>query len=117
MATPSTSTSPAVIGPASAKNCSNCGQCGHTVSTCFSPGGGMEGQRDMYKKDKGKVVAMLLASLDDTFALSDEKLQIPDNTFIDPNPPTLNDNLIIPHMSFSSVHEHNQNINRDLYPF
>jgi hypothetical protein len=75
----------------------------------------MEGQRDMYKKDKGKVVTMLLASLDDTFVLSDEEVQVLDDTFIDPAPPTLDDNLIIPHMLSSSVHEHNQNIECDLY--
>jgi hypothetical protein len=104
------------------KTCSNCGRRGHTVPTCFSPGGGMEGQRDVYKKDKGKVVAMLIASLDDAFTLADEEPlpQVPDDTFLDPDPSTLDDIPIIQHTDpltmSSSVIEPNQNIERYLYP-
>jgi hypothetical protein len=81
----------------------------------------MDGQRDLYKKDKGKVVAMLLASLDDAFAMSDEEVQAQDNTIINPDPPALDDISIIPRTDLlsttsSSVFDHNQNIERDLYP-
>jgi hypothetical protein len=76
-----------------AKTCSNCGHYGHGAPTCFSPGGGMEGQRDVYKQDRGKIVAMLIASLDDAFTLSDDELplQILDDTSINPDSSTLDD--------------------------
>jgi hypothetical protein len=73
----------------------------------------MEGQQNLYKKDKGKVVAMLLASLDDTFTLSDEEIISPqamDDSSLDPIPPTLDDIHIVTHMeqptlSLLSVHD------------
>src|ERR1700678_4661287 len=64
---------PPSVGSGTAKTCSNCGCRGHSVPTCFSPGGGMEGQRDIYKKDRGRFVAMFLTSLDDAFNLPDEE--------------------------------------------
>jgi hypothetical protein len=75
----------------------------------------------MYRKDKGKVITMLLASLDDAFALLDNKLQLPNDTFVDPDPPTLDNVSIISHTDHlsivsSSVYDQNQNITHDLYP-
>jgi hypothetical protein len=81
----------------------------------------MEGQRDVYKKDKGKVVAMLPALLDNAFGLSDDEPQISDDTSLEIHDPPILDNVhIIPHMahqsvSSSSIHEHNENIEHDLY--
>jgi Reverse transcriptase (RNA-dependent DNA polymerase) len=114
--TPTVTTSAPNIGSGTTKICSNCGR--HITTTCFSPGGGMEGQRDVYKKDKSKVVAMLIASLDDAFSLSDEESLPP---VLDDPSPTLDDIHMILHTtsfstSSSSVHDHNQNIDRDLYP-
>ena len=50
----------------SSKQCSNCGRSGHWVTTCFESGGGMEGHQAEFWRDKHKVVAMLLASLEDS---------------------------------------------------
>jgi hypothetical protein len=63
--------------------------------------------------DKGKVVAMLLASLDDAFTLSDEEIISPqamDNSSVDPIPPTLDNIHIVTHTeqptsSSPSVHD------------
>src|SRR5271168_4432646 len=57
--------------PYSLKLCSNCGRKGHLAPTCFEPGGGMEGRQADFKRDLNKVVAMLLADLDESLA-SDE---------------------------------------------
>ena len=53
----------------SSKTCSNCKsrglRCsGHTVDTCFQPGGGMEGRRDEYLNNRGKIHAMFADCLD-----------------------------------------------------
>jgi hypothetical protein len=119
---PSATLPTGTVGSRNVSNCSNCGHRGHTITTCFSPGGGMEGQRNVYKKDKGKVVAMLLASLDNAFGLSDNEPQISDDTLLEIHDPPTPDNIhIIPHMahlsvSSSSIHECNENIKHDLYP-
>ena len=48
----------------SAKLCSNCGHRGHLAPTCFEAGGGMEGQRAEYKKDRNKVIVMRCTGLE-----------------------------------------------------
>ena len=112
--------SPSVGSSGATKLCGNCGRRGHTVATCFSPGGGMEGQRDVYRKDKGKVVAMLIASLDDAVNLLDDELsQVPVDSQLASDPPTLDDIPVIPPIDpipMSSVSDSNQNVQRYLYP-
>src|SRR6202522_786677 len=117
-----TPTLPPSVGSGTAKTCSNCGRRGHSVPTCFSPGGGMEGQRDMYRKDKSKVVAMLIASLDDAVNFSDDELlplPVQVDSQVASSPSTLDDIPIIPPtdpVPLSSVHDSNQNIQRYIYP-
>src|ERR1700678_954170 len=116
-----TPTLPPSVGSGTAKTCSNCGRRGHSVPTCFSPGGGMEGQRDMYRKDKSKVVAMLIASLDDAVNFSDDELlplPVQVDSQVASSPSTLDDIPIIPPtdpVPLSSVHDSNQNIQHYLY--
>ena len=53
------------------KNCKSHGLrgVGHIDTTCFQPGGGMEGCRDEYMHNKGHVHAMLAECLEHTFSL------------------------------------------------
>ena len=53
--------------PRSSLLCSNCQIRGHTVDTCFKPGGGLEGQRDKYQANRTWGQAHL-ALLDDAMA-------------------------------------------------
>ena len=50
-------------------NCKSRGLCctGHTDSTCFQPGGGMEGHREEYLNNKGHFHALFVESLDNAF--------------------------------------------------
>ena len=126
-APPILSTPHSAAVPYSAKLCSNCGRRGHLAPTCFKAGGGMEGQRAEYKKDRNKVVAMLLADLDDSINSLDES-ELESNApvtelfseSIVPN--TLDDHIIIPNTANYSVSpesafiSQNDNIHRDLYP-
>ena len=126
-APPILSTPHSAAVPYSAKLCSNCGLRGHLAPTCFKAGGGMEGQRAEYKKDRNKVVAMLLADLDDSINSLDES-ELESNApvtelfseSIVPN--TLDDHIIIPNTANYSVSpesafiSQNDNIHRDLYP-
>ena len=56
----------------SSKVCTNCGKCGHLLPTCFEPGGGMEGRRDEYRRDRNRMVAMLVALLDEACGMEDD---------------------------------------------
>jgi hypothetical protein len=120
-----TSGSPANPGMVSysSKLCTNCGQKGHWVSTCFDIGGGMKGQRMEYKRDKGKVIAMLLAALEESY--DSQELESPASD-IDSPPDlspldTYDDQILIPtttaNLSMSStIHAQNENLCRDPYP-
>jgi hypothetical protein len=62
-----------------AKAVQTCGNCksrglrgvGHTDGTCFQPGGGMEGRRDEYLSNKGRIHAMFAEYLDSASLLLD----------------------------------------------
>jgi hypothetical protein len=108
--------------PYSAKLCTNCGRKGHLVPTCFEPGGGMEGRRAEFKRDRSKVVAMLLADLDESLASEDvvEPPPSPMTPTIDPLPSdTLDDHILVPTMANLSVSAtllaQNDIIHRDIY--
>ena len=117
----STATAPAT--PYSSQICSNCGRKGHVAATCFASGGGMEGQRAEYKRDHGKVIAMLLVSLDESVELDDsrpEPMDLSKSSFTPPlSPDTLDDHIIVPTMANLSVSTtsaaQNDIIRRDLY--
>ena len=77
-------------------SCNNCKSrglraVGHTDGTCFQPGGGMEGRREEYMANKGRVHAMLAECLENAFSFSDQPLP-PDDIVITPPSPD------IPHM-------------------
>lgn len=64
----------------SKKECNNCKSrglraVGHTDGTCFQPGGGMEGRREEYLSNKGRIHAMLAECLE--------------NALLSPEPPPL----------------------------
>ena len=105
------SSAPAVV---SAKICTNCGRRGHLFPTCFEPGGGMEGRHDEYKRDKGKYVAMLAASLEEACNMMDND---PAEEVVDDLPPNTLDDPTIPATDpiSSSVSQFNDNFRRDLY--
>ena len=121
----SSSTAIAPATPYSSKICSNCGRKGHVAATCFASGGGMEGQRAEYKRDRGKVIAMLLASLDESVKLDDPgpepmPVDLSESSFTPPlSPDTLDDHIIVPTMASLSVSTssaaQNDIIRRDLY--
>ena len=98
------------------KICSNCGKRGHLVPTCFAPGGGMEGRRDEYKRDRNKVVAMLVASLDEAYDDQDD-LPTDNPTIMAPfSPDILPVATPIPTLPVSSSTFQNDYVLRDLYP-
>ena len=88
-------TSPAAPDPSSLvpKKDQSCGNCksrglrgiGHTDGTCFQPGGGMEGRRDEYMANKGRVHAMIAEYLENTFSVSDQILPS-DDVVLSPTP-------------------------------
>ena len=79
----------------------SCGNCksrglrstGHTDGTCFQPGGGMEGRREEYMANRGRVHAMFVECLDNAFSVSDQALPLDDVVHdpISPDPPQLPD--------------------------
>jgi hypothetical protein len=105
--------------PFPSKLCTNCGRKGHLVPTCFESGGGMEGQRAEYRRDKSKVIAMLLASLDELFdSWGFDLFTFPKDSPPNPIPLTsLDDHIIMANLSISSTAvSPNENLHRDLYP-
>ena len=83
-------TSPAVPDPSHVpKKEQSCGNCksrglrgvGHTDGTCFQPDGGMEGRRDEYMANKGRVHAMIAECLENAFSVSDQILPSDDIVF------------------------------------
>ena len=88
-------TPPAASDPSSnvPKKDQSCGDCkshglrgiGHTDGTCFQPGGGMEGRRDEYMANKGRVHAMFAECLENAFSVSDQPLPS-DDVIISPTP-------------------------------
>src|ERR1700678_3293962 len=118
------STAPAASAgavPYSLKLCSNCGRKGHLAPTCFEPGGGMEGRRADFKRDRNKVVAMLIADLGESLASDQlEPPASPMTPVLDTLPAdTLDDIVLIPTMANLSVSTallaQNNNLHRDLY--
>ena len=76
--------------PKKDQTCSNCRSrglrgVGHIDSTCFQPGGGMEGRREEYMANKGRVHAMFVECLENAFSIPDEA-QPPDSP--SPTPPS-----------------------------
>ena len=79
---------PSSLAPKKEQNCGNCKsrglRCtGHTDATCFQPGGGMEGRREEYMANRGRVHAMFAECLENAFSASEEDLPP-----IDPSPPS-----------------------------
>src|ERR1700678_167924 len=81
-----------------------CGNCksrglrftGHIDSTCFQPGGGMEGRREEYLNNKGRIHAMLAECLDNASCFSDS-LDAHCSPSTSPLlPPVLDDDIILP---------------------
>jgi hypothetical protein len=58
----STSTQPNTMGRS--RKCNNCGGVGHTDTTCFQPGGGMEGRREEYLANRPARAQVHLANTD-----------------------------------------------------
>ena len=94
-------------------NCSNCNCSGHTVLTCFQPGGGMEGQRSEYHGNKSKVIAMFAEMIEEAFTLSASpplpELPDPGDTCVD--------ELISPsaHLSIANSIVPNPDVHHDAY--
>ena len=49
---------------------------GHIDATCFQPGGGMEGRREEYMNNKGRIHAMFADCLENTFSLPDPDIPL-----------------------------------------
>jgi hypothetical protein len=83
--------------------CSNCKSrglrnIGHTDGTCFQPGGGMEGRREEYMSNKGRIHAMLAECLENAFLISDQPLPSDPSSppTSPPLPPILDDAVLLP---------------------
>ena len=95
--------SPRALNSKPVQTCNNCKSrglrnVGHTDGTCFQPGGGMEGRRDEYLKNKGHIHAMFVEYLENALTLEDSVTQI---TTYSPSTspdisPTLDDEVLIP---------------------
>ena len=120
--TSSSSTPNVTSTTGSSKLCSNCGRPGHWVTTCFEQGGGIEGHQAEFKKDKHKVVAMLLASLEESCGYEEDKqsatIPIMDASSSTTTPETLDDIILAHNMEnpiSSSIVASNQNLHCDVY--
>ena len=95
---------------------------GHNDSTCFQPGGGMEGRRDEYLSNKGQVHAMFVEYLENALDLSDSPSQQLPDTHTPPSlsptlPIALDDEVIIPPITNLCVPTYapNTDLTFDLY--
>jgi hypothetical protein len=105
----------------------SCGNCksrglrniGHTDGTCFQPGGGMEGRREEYMSNKGRIHAMLAECLENALLLPDPPLSPdPSSSSHSPSlPPILDDALILPPVANLCVTSFpaNSDLRDDLY--
>ena len=109
----------------SKKECNNCKSrglraIGHTDGTCFQPGGGMEGRREEYLSNKGRIHAMLAECLENA-------LMSPEPTPLPPDPhspcdspilsPALDNEVFVPpiaHLSVAPVMS-NFDVREDVY--
>ena len=92
---------PAVDSSRVSKKDLSCGNCksrglrstGHTDGTCFQPGGGMEGRREEYMANRGRVHAMFVECLDNALSASDQALPLDDVVLAPASPdvPVLSD--------------------------
>jgi hypothetical protein len=72
----------------------SCGNCksrglrgtGHTDGTCFPPGSGMEGRREEYMSNRGRMHAMFVECLENTFSISNQALPLDDVVLAPPSP-------------------------------
>ena len=94
---------------------------GHNDSTCFQPGGGMEGRRDEYLSNKGRVHAMFVEYLENALDLSESSSQQVPDSRTPPLSPTLpialDDEVIIPPIANLCVPTYapNTDLTFDLY--
>ena len=81
------------VPPRTSKKELICGNCksrglrcvGHIDATCFQPGGGMEGRREEYLSNKGRIHAMFVDCLENAFLLPEPSLP-PDSSSPPPSP-------------------------------
>ena len=90
--------------------CNNCKSrglraVGHTDGTCFQPGGGMEGRREEYFNNKGRIHAMFAECLENAFLVPDSSLPpaLPSNPTSPVLSPALNNELLVPSFANLSV--------------
>jgi len=97
----------------SALHCTNCNRPGHTVLTCFQPGGSMEGQWSEYRGNKSKVITMFAEMIKEAFTSS---VSPPPPELADPGD-TYVDELISPsaHLSVATSVAPNPDVHRDAY--
>lgn len=108
------------------KHCNNCKSrglrsVGHTDDTCFQQGGGMEGRREEYLSNRGRVHAMFAECLENALLSPDQLL--PSDISSPPSsphsfgPPTLDDEQIIPPIANLCIVSPTQNadLRDDLY--
>jgi Reverse transcriptase (RNA-dependent DNA polymerase)/GAG-pre-integrase domain len=122
--TSSTLPEPSSRIPKKDQTCNNCKSrglraVGHTDGTCFQPGGGMEGRREEYLNNRGRIHAMLAECLENALA-SPEPLLPPDPSSPSNSPiisPTLDNEILLPHIANLSVASYmpNSDFHEDAY--
>ena len=94
--------------PKKDQTCSNCRSrglrsIGHTELTCFQPGGGMEGRREEYLSNKGRIHAMIAECLENAILLPDQPLPPDDITPTSPIVTPMPDSDYLPPLANLSV--------------
>jgi hypothetical protein len=132
---PSLSTQPSLAVPSSnvpestsrtPKTCNNCKsrglRCvGHTDATCFQPGGGMEGRREEYLNNKGRVHAMFAEYLENALLSPDQPissdLSSPPSSPLSSAPLNLDGDILLPPIANLCVTSFptNSDLRDDLY--
>jgi hypothetical protein len=109
--------------PRQVLTCSNCKSrglrsIGHVDGTCFQPGGGMEGRRDEYLNNKGRMHAMFAECLESAFLMdSDTPFDSSSRPPSPQTPPIIDNDLFLPPIANLCVSSFpaNSDIRDDLY--
>jgi hypothetical protein len=128
--TSSNSSAPSAPDPMARPAKQTCANCkarglrftGHTDGTCFQPGGGMEGRREEYLSNRGRIHAMFVEYLENALDLQvpvpQDRHSSPPSTPSSPSLPILDGDVVLPpvaNLCVPTSFAPNTDVNFDLY--